>query len=97
MVTDEPGWMIIQTGEEPDVPFQDWKQSVETLHATSLRYANEKSTVSEQQVDYPVRDAMSSIVDEIRSYNVADHTPMQCMQLIIDLQNKIKLVKKMPE
>jgi len=53
--------------------------------------------VSDWRADYPLREAISSIEDAIRSYNVADHTPMQCMQFIIDLQNKIKLVRKMPE
>jgi hypothetical protein len=38
-----------------------------------------------------------SIVKEVELYTVADHTPMQSMQFLIDLQNKIKLVKKMPE
>ncbi len=37
VVTDEPGWMEIRINEEPDLLFEDWKQSVETLHATSLQ------------------------------------------------------------
>ena len=89
-VTDETGWMEIRIDEDPDLPFDEWKQSV------SL-YADEKPMVSDWRADYPLREAISSIEDAIRSYNVADHTPMQCMQFIIDLQNKIKLVRKMPE
>jgi hypothetical protein len=90
LITDEPGRMIILVKEEPVVPFQDWKQSV----SLSL---DQKSMVSEQPTEYPVREAISKIADEIQSYNVADHTPMQSMQFLIDMQNKIKLVRKMPE
>ena len=39
-VTDETGWMEIRIDEDPDLPFDEWKQSV------SL-YADEKPMVSD--------------------------------------------------
>jgi hypothetical protein len=85
----ESGSLTIKILTEPDVNFAEWKQNI-PLNLPEKPVLTDQS-ISSNQVE------LFSIVKEVELFTVADHTPMQSMQFLIDLQNKIKLVKKMPE
>ena len=89
LAQEESGSFTIQILGEPDVNFDEWKQSI-PLNLMEKPGLTDQS-ISESQVE------LFSIVKEVELFTVADHTPMQSMQFLIDLQNKIKLVRKMPE
>jgi len=89
LAKEESGSLTIQIPGEPDINFDEWK------HKIPLNLS-EKSGVTDQSISVNQVE-LFSIVKEIELFTVADHTPMQSMQFLIDLQNKIKLVKKMPE
>ena len=86
---EESGSLTIQISGEPDVNFDEWKQHI-PLNLMEKPGLTDQS-FSGNQVD------LYSIVNQVELFTVADHTPMQSMQFLIDLQKKIKLVKKMPE
>jgi len=89
LAQEESGSLIIKMPSEPDVNFDEWKQSIPL-------YLTEKPGLTDQSISGNQFEWFS-IVKEVELFTVADHTPMQSMQFLIDLQNKIKLVKKMPE
>ena len=92
------GFLVAQEGSdsltillqrEPEIGFTKWKENI-ALHETAQPRVKDNNVVHTQAERY-------SVVKEIELFTVADHTPMQSMQFLVDLQNKIKLVKKMPE
>jgi hypothetical protein len=89
LVQEESGSLTIKILSEPDIKFAEWKQNI-PLNLPEKPVLTDQS-ISSNQVE------LFSIVQEVELFTVADHTPMQSMQFLIDLQNKIKLVKKMPE
>ena len=89
LAREESGSLTIQISGEPDFNFDEWKQNI-PLNLTEKIGLTDQS-IAGNQVE------LFSIVKEVELFTVADHTPMQSMQFLIDLQNKIKLVKKMPE
>jgi hypothetical protein len=89
LAQEESGSLTIKIPVEPYINFDEWKQSI-PLNLMEKPCLTDQS-ISGNQFEW------FSIVKEVELYTVADHTPMQSMQFLIDLQNKIKLVKKMPE
>jgi hypothetical protein len=89
LVVEESGVFTIKILNEPMVNFEEWKQNIPLQ-------LSEKSDLIDQSISLN-RVGLFSIVQELELFTVADHTPMQSMQFIIDIQNKIKMVKKMPE
>ena len=82
MGSEESGWVSIKIFKEPENLFLQWKEGI-------LLYRVEPATAEAPRVCEPLPD-YSSVIREIESFSVADHTPMQAMLFLIDLQNKIK-------
>jgi hypothetical protein len=89
LTQEESGSLTIKIPCEPDVNFDIWKQNL-PLNLMEKPVLTDQ-IISGNQV------GLYSIVNDVELFSVADHTPMQSMQFLVDLQNKIKLVKKMPE
>lgn len=89
LMQEEQSSLTIKTLSEPDTNFAEWKQQI-AMNLIEQPGLNNHFLVG-NQIDF------YSIVNEVELFSVADHTPMQGMQFLIDLQNRIKLVKKMPE
>jgi len=89
IVHEEQGSITIKTLSEPDTNFAEWKQNIAMNLIEKPGLNNHFPTGN--QIDF------YSIVKDVELFTVADHTPMQSMQFLIDLQNRIKLVRKMPE
>ena len=89
LAQEEPGSLTITIPSEPYFNFDEWKQNIPLNLPEKPGLKDQR--ISGNQVE------LFSIVKEVELFTVADHTPMQSMQFLIDLQNKIKLVKKMPE
>ena len=71
------GPLTIQIPGEPDINFDEWKQKI-PLSLSEKPVLTDQS-ISDNQVE------LFSIVKEIELFTVADHTPMQSMQFLIDL------------
>jgi len=80
---DEISWVSVNISREPENPFLQWKEGI-PLHTVEQLKA-EQPRVSEPSIDY------SSVIGEITSFSVADHTPMQTMLFLVDIQNKINI------
>jgi hypothetical protein len=89
LAQEESGSLTIKIASEPDVNFDEWKLSIPLNLMEKPGLTNQ--SISGNQFEW------FSIVKEVELFTVADHTPMQSMQFLIDIQNKLKLVKKMPE
>jgi hypothetical protein len=89
VVGKEAGFITISIPKDPDQAFESWKNDIPLYHkATVLPGKND---------NIEDRPGLMSIVRDVEAFSVADHTPMQSMQFIMELQTKIKLVRKMPE
>ncbi len=68
------------TEKEPDRPFDQWKEQLQSVEPT-------KAIVEEPFIPMAQK---GDIEWEIEHFPVANRTPMQCMEFIINLQTRIK-------
>ncbi len=80
---DEISWVSVNISREPENPFLQWKEGIPLCNVEHLKA--EPLQVGTPFVDY------SSVIGEITSFSVADHTPMQTMLFLVDIQNKINI------
>ena len=82
VLSEEIGWVSIKISREPENPFLQWKEGIPL-------YCIEHLTAEPPRVSEPFTD-YSFVIGEIKSFSVADHTPMQAMLFLMEIQNKIK-------
>lgn len=80
---EETGWLSVKLSREPEKPFLHWKEGIPLYSVEHLKA--EPLQVGTPSVDY------SLVIGEISSFSVADHTPMQTMLFLVDIQNKINI------
>jgi hypothetical protein len=85
---EEPNSLTIKITREPELDFAVWKETI------PIKSGKEPAIIEKEYIQL---NDHYSLLQDLQCFNVADHTPMQSMQFIIELQNKMKLVKKMPE
>ena len=77
---DTAAYITLLTGKDPTTPFNEWKDRLPVVKPTLQKEIKSSSEENEK----------SEIFNEIEQFFVANHTPMQCMEFIINLQTKIK-------
>lgn len=75
---------IVPKNCTPPMPFEEWKASI-PLWSNNSAPASVETAVQQQQ---PQSEA-EKIVDEIRRYNLANVTPMECMMWLSQLKTRI--------
>ena len=80
---DEPMWLTIKTSGEPDIQYAEWKQNIVVSTAGSRSLSDK--TMLENTDEW-------SVLKAIETYSVVDSTPMQSMQFLVDIQNRIKKI-----
>ena len=76
---------VIPKSCTPPQPFEEWKASI-PLWSNNPVPASVETAVQQQQ---QLKSEAEKIVDEIRRYNLANATPMECMMWLSQLKTRI--------
>lgn len=86
---EEAGFLMFSAASEPDRSFTEWKNEIK------LNSSGEEKTVAMN--NHLLMEEAWDIIQELESFPLVSSTPLQSMQFLMDLQQKARLVRKMPE
>lgn len=79
---------IIPKSCTPPMPFEEWRASIPLIESKTAT-PSKNVVVASSVPQYQCKSEAEKIVDEIRRYNLANATPMECMMWLSQLKTRI--------
>ena len=79
---------IVPKNCTPPMPFEEWRASIPLIESKTAT-PSKNVVVASSVPQYQCKSEAEKIVDEIRRYNLANATPIECMMWLSQLKTRI--------